>query len=64
MKTSRKSPLSIAIIPEGEGQGQKKYRGLMAGKHHYYFLHGQQFDILFICSTFLRDYPGWVAKNC
>ena len=50
--------------PEGIGPaGQKKYPGFRAGKHNYYFLHGQQFDILFICATFLRDYPGWVANN-
>jgi predicted phosphodiesterase len=44
--------------------GQEKFTGLRAGKHHYYFLHGQQFDMLFILTSFLRDYPGWVANNC
>lgn len=64
----RKNSPEITIIdrhyPEGkELDGREKFAGLPAGKHRYHFLHGQQFDIMFICATFLRDYPGWVANN-
>ena len=41
----------------------KQYTGLPIGGHRYFFLHGQQFDMMFNTAGVFQDYPGWVAKN-
>ena len=40
-----------------------QYTGLQIGNNRYFFLHGQQFDMMFNTAGVLQDYPGWVAKN-
>jgi UDP-2,3-diacylglucosamine pyrophosphatase LpxH len=50
--------------PNGETvDGTTKYTGMDIGGKRYFFMHGQQFDILFNTAGILQDYPGWVAKN-
>jgi UDP-2,3-diacylglucosamine pyrophosphatase LpxH len=50
--------------PEVPGDdATREFRGLSIGGHRYFFLHGQQFDLLFKTAGILQDYPGWVAKN-
>jgi UDP-2,3-diacylglucosamine pyrophosphatase LpxH len=43
--------------------GIKKHQGIGIGNHRYFFMHGQQFDLLFNIAGLLQNYPGWVAKN-
>jgi len=43
--------------------GIKQHSGIPIGDHRYFFMHGQQFDLLFNAAGLLQDYPGWVAKN-
>lgn len=43
--------------------GKKNYQGLRIGHHHYFFMHGHQFDILYLFVGLFQNYPGWVAKN-
>jgi predicted phosphodiesterase len=37
--------------------------GIQIGSHRYFFMHGQQFDTLYIFVGLLQNYPGWVSKN-
>jgi len=43
--------------------GIKKHSGILIGNHRYFFMHGQQFDLLFNIMGLLQNYPGWVSKN-
>ena len=63
------SPGKLTIIkrhypdsPPGR-DGIKKHCGIPIGNHRYFFMHGQQFDLLFNVAGLLQNYPGWVAKN-
>jgi UDP-2,3-diacylglucosamine pyrophosphatase LpxH len=48
----------------GEGEGEnRQFTGLKVGDHNYFFLHGQQFDLMFNTAGLLQGYPGWVTKN-
>jgi UDP-2,3-diacylglucosamine pyrophosphatase LpxH len=42
---------------------EKQYTGLLIGNFRYFFMHGQQFDLMFKTAGLLQNYPGWVAKN-
>lgn len=46
-----------------EENGTKRYSGIPVGDHRYFFMHGQQFDLMFKTAGLLQNYPGWVAKN-
>jgi UDP-2,3-diacylglucosamine pyrophosphatase LpxH len=46
------------------GKDQEKlYKGIKIGDHSYFFMHGQQFDLLFKAVGVFQNYPGWVSKN-
>lgn len=42
---------------------EKLYTGIQVGNHSYFFMHGQQFDLLFNVAGVFKNYPGWVSKN-
>jgi UDP-2,3-diacylglucosamine pyrophosphatase LpxH len=44
-------------------KNEKLYRGIEIGDHSYFFMHGQQFDLLFNAVGVFQNYPGWVSKN-
>jgi predicted phosphodiesterase len=44
-------------------RGSRKYTGISIGEKRYFFMHGQQFDLLFKTVGIFQDYPSWVAKN-
>lgn len=39
------------------------FSGMRIGNHQYFFMHGHQFDLLYITVGLLQKYPGWVSKN-
>jgi predicted phosphodiesterase len=44
-------------------KGNNQCTGIKIGDLRYFFLHGQQFDMMFNTAGILQDYPGWVSKN-
>lgn len=65
----RSGPEKLKVIkrhyPEGvmDTDGREKHHGILAGDHSYFFMHGQQFDLMFNVAGLLQNYPGWVARN-